>query len=83
MVAVEAKATKRPSVVIDDSPLAPSAAVVPSGVEIKFVKVAQPPTPVTQVPRSNTSGAPFGLTAVWPRFVALDVKETKKRIVCD
>jgi hypothetical protein len=45
-VAVEANATNRPSSEIDDSILAPSAAVAPaSGVEIKLVVSVQLATP--------------------------------------
>ena len=65
-----------------DSPLAPSAGVVPSGVEIKVVNGRQVfPTTlmvVTQVLRSKTSEAPRGLGAVEPKFVATEVNETKR-----
>jgi len=98
-VAVEAKATKRPfaprlcelqvtvvlaQVEILDSLLAPSAGVVPSGVEIKVVTGTQVfpvvPIEVTQVLRSNISEAPCGLGAVEPRFVATEVNETKRPV---
>ena len=101
VVAVEAKATKRPLNTVppaqavvpvdtvslpqddtDDWSFAPSAGVVPSGVEINIVTGVQVLSVlamvVTQVLRSKISGAPvrleFGLRA--SRFVAVDVKET-------
>lgn len=65
-----------------DCPLGPSAGVVPSGVEIRVVTETQVfvvlVIVVMQVPRSNTSGKPLGFGAVEPRFVAAEVKETKR-----
>src|SRR5580658_427288 len=65
-----------------DCPLGPSAAVLPSGVEISVVTDTQVLVVlvmvVTQVPRSNTSGKPLGFGAVEPRLVAAEVKETKR-----
>lgn len=81
VVAVESKATKRPSFEIDGSALAPSAGVTPSGVEIKFVPVTQVlllvPIVVTQVERSKISSAPPGLGAVAPRLLAEEANATK------
>lgn len=61
--------------------LAPFADVAPpSGVETRLVSETQllstVPMVVTQVARSKTSAAAFGLGAVAPRFVAVDEKET-------
>jgi hypothetical protein len=65
-----------------DSPLAPSAGVVPSGVETRVVSVAQvlveEEIVVMHVRRSKTSEVPSGFCAVAPRFEASDVKETKR-----
>src|SRR3984885_2891568 len=65
-----------------DCPLAPSAGVVPSGVEISVVTDTQVLVVlvivVMQVPRSNTSGKPLGFGAVEPRFVAAEGKQTKR-----
>src|SRR5271163_1650420 len=64
-----------------DCPLGPSAGVVPSGVEISVVTETQVLVVlvivVMQVPRSNISDCPLGFGAVAPRFVAVEVKETK------
>lgn len=98
-MAVEAKAIKRPleELVVEpqlavelpqlemlDSLLAPSAGVIPSGVDTKVVKPTQvlsvSPMLVTQVLRSKISEAPRGLGAVAPRFVARDVKETNRPV---
>src|SRR5579863_7415194 len=74
--AVEANATNRPSSEIDDSVLAPSAAVAPaSGVEIRLVVCVQLVTP-KHSDCQKTSCAPFGFGALGPRFVALEVKDT-------
>lgn len=65
-----------------DWSLAPSAGVVPSGVETKVVNVAQvfvgEAIVVMQVLRSKISEAPCGFCAVAPRFDASDVNETKR-----
>jgi len=67
-----------------DSPLVPSAGVVPSGVEIRVVTGTQVfptvPIEVTQVLRSKTSDAPEGLGAVDPRLVATEVNEIKRPV---
>ena len=63
-----------------DWPLAPSAGVAPSGVEINVVTDRQVlfvlVMVVIQVPRSNTSDKELGFGAVAPRFDAVEVKET-------
>src|SRR5580692_8280668 len=64
-----------------DCTLGPSAGVVPSGVEISVVTPTQVLVVlvivVTQVPRSKISDWALGFGAVDPRFVAVEVKETK------
>src|ERR1700723_3586434 len=64
-----------------DCTLGPSAGVVPSGVEISVVTETQVlvvlGVVVMQVPRSNISDSAPGFGAVGPRFVAVEVKETK------
>jgi hypothetical protein len=79
-VAVEAKATKRPSCEIAGWTLAPLAGVTPSGVEMRVVAIAQPAAAVTHVDVSKTSCAPLGLGAVAPRFVAVDSNETNRPV---
>src|SRR5215467_8573090 len=84
-VAVEAKATKRPSPEMAGSMLAPLAGVVPSGVDPRFVVGTQEllleSMVVTQVERRNTSLAPLGLGAVAPRFMAVETKATKRPVL--
>ena len=84
-MAVEAKATKRPSPEIAGSMLAPLAAVEPSGVEASVVAGTQAFPAVlivvTHVERMKTSLAPLGLGAVAPRFVAEDSKATKRPVL--
>jgi hypothetical protein len=79
--AVEANATKRPVSEIAAWMLAPSAGVVPSGVEARMVDGTQVLvgvlSDVMQVERQNISEAPLGFGAVGPRFVAEDAKATK------
>lgn len=75
-VAVDTKAIKRPSLVIADSELAPLAGVPPPGVETSVVNAEQLVNAFTQL-RTNISCAPPGFGAVAPRFVAVEVKETK------
>ena len=64
----------------DDCMLAPSAGVVPSGVEINIVTgvhvLSVLEIVVTHVLRSKISELPLGFGAVEPKFVAVDVKET-------
>jgi hypothetical protein len=64
-----------------DCPLAPSAGVVPSGVEISVVTDTQVLVVlvivVMQVPRSKTSASELGFGAVEPRFDAVEVNATK------
>jgi hypothetical protein len=74
---VDAKATNRPSEVIDDSPLVPSAGVTPSNEEISWVAPTQPEeVSLTQVLRRNTSDDPSGFGAEVPRLEAEDVNDT-------
>ena len=73
-VPVEANATNLPVLEIEDSELAPSAGVTPSGVDIRVVFAVH--SSVRQVLRSKTSCAPSELGAVAPRFVATDVNDT-------
>jgi hypothetical protein len=84
-VAVEEKATKRPSLEIAGSMLAPSAGVTPSGVEIRLVAGTQvlllEAIVVTQVERSKISGTPPGFGAVAPRLLAEDANATKSPVV--
>ena len=81
VVPVEENATKRPSLEIAGSMLAPSAGVTPSGVETRFVAGTQVlplvPIVVTHVERSKISAAPLGLGAVAPRLLAEDANATK------
>src|ERR1700735_1808 len=63
-----------PVLEIEDSELAPSAGVTPSGVETRVVLAVQVLS--THVLRWNISCAPFGFGAVAPRFDAVDVNET-------
>ena len=64
----------RPVLEIDDSELAPSAGVTPSGVDTRVVLGVQ--VFAMQVLRSKISCAPSGFGAVAPKFVAADVNET-------
>jgi hypothetical protein len=73
---VEANATNWPVLEIDDSELAPSAGVTPSGVEIRIVLAVQ--VFETHVLRWKISFVPLGFGAVAPRFDAIDVNETNK-----
>jgi hypothetical protein len=79
VVALEAKATKRPLLEIADSLLSPSAGVVPSGVETRLVAGAHVlpvvPMVVTHVALMKISFTGPGLGA--PRLGADDVNETK------
>lgn len=63
-----------PVLEIDDSALAPSAGVTPSGVEIRLVLAVQVFS--TQELRWKISSAPLGFGAVAPKFDAIDVNET-------
>jgi hypothetical protein len=64
---------------MEDCTLAPSAGVVPSGVEIKVVTGVQVLVElvmvVIHVLRSKISDVPAGFGAVAPRFVAVEVNE--------
>ena len=81
LVELDAKATKRPSLEIAASALAPSAGVTPSGVETRFVAGTQvlplAEIVVTQVERSKISAALLGLGAVAPRLLAEEANATK------
>jgi hypothetical protein len=85
VVPVDEKATKRPSLEIVGSMLAPSAGVTPSGVETRFVAGTQVlplvPIVVTQVDRSKISLAPPGLGAVAPRLLAEEANATKSPVL--
>ena len=67
-----------PVLEIEDSELAPSAGVTPSGVEISVVLAVQVLS--TQVLRWKISCAPLGFGAVAPRFDAVDVNETNNPV---
>jgi hypothetical protein len=71
---VDANAINLPVLEIEDSELAPSAGVTPSGVDIRVVFAVH--SSVKHVLRSKISSAPFELGAVAPKFVATDVNET-------
>ena len=64
----------------DDCTLAPSAGVVPSGVEINVVTgvhvLSVLAMVVAHVLRSKISELPLGFGAVEPRFVAIEANET-------
>jgi hypothetical protein len=78
-VPVDANTINRPVFEIEDSELAPSAGVSPSGVDIRVVLAVH--SSVRHVLRSNTSWSPNVLGALAPRFVATDVNETYNPLV--
>jgi hypothetical protein len=73
-VAAEAKATKRPSAVIEELELAPLAGVTPSGVEMRFVTPVQTEALKAQV-REKISCSPLGFGAFVPRLFAEEVND--------